>query len=235
MTETLILIIKCLGAILLGILEGNGAVYIFNHLPAGWLCDYGEKPGEELLDRYTQRLKSYPWKYVFTMLFVILNIRMVVDDWQFAVSASVALWIMLEIAVSDIKYRIIPDQLVILLAVSALGFVTFHNGFMDCLLGGVCGFAIMFAVALVGKAVSKRDTLGGGDIKLFTALGMICGFTGILAVYALTALIAGGHMVVLLAMKKLKFGDTVPMAPYIGAAAAVYLVFLWGFEQILYL
>ena len=51
MTDTLILIIKCLAAILAGIFEGNGAVYIFNHIPAEWLCEYGEKPGDELLDR----------------------------------------------------------------------------------------------------------------------------------------------------------------------------------------
>lgn len=235
MTETLLLIIKCLSAILLGIFEGNGAVYIFNHLPAEWLCDYGEKPDENLLDTYTQRVKSYPWKYVFTMLFAILNIRLVVDDWQFAVSASMVIWLLLEIAISDVKYRIIPDQLVVLLAVSALGFVTFHNGFMDCLAGGLCGFGIMFAVALIGRITSKRAALGGGDIKLFTGLGLICGFTGILAVYALTALIAGGHMVILLAMKKVKPGDSVAMAPYIAVATTAYLVFLWGFEQILYL
>lgn len=235
MTATMVVLIKCLAAILLGIFEGNGAVYIFNRIPAEWLCDYGEKPLEELLDRYSQRVKSTPWKYVFTMLFVVLNIKLVTEDWRFGIAASISLWILLEIAIADKKYKIIPDQMVMLLAVSAMGFVTFHDGFKDCLLGGVCGFGIMFAVALIGKLASGRESLGGGDIKLFTALGLICGFTGILVVYALTALIAGGHMVILLAMKKVKKGDAVPMAPYIGIATGVYMVFLWGFEQFLYL
>ncbi len=35
----------------LGVLLGNGAVYVFNRLPASWLCDYGEVPKEDLLMR----------------------------------------------------------------------------------------------------------------------------------------------------------------------------------------
>ncbi|MBR3756420.1 MAG: hypothetical protein IKK48_04845, partial [Firmicutes bacterium] len=81
MTAVLITLIKLLAAILAAIIAGNGAVYLFNHMPAQWFCDYGEKPTEAISDPYTQRIKSYPWKYIFTMLFVILNIKMVMDDW----------------------------------------------------------------------------------------------------------------------------------------------------------
>ena len=83
-------IIGVIVAMILGIIGGNGAVYAFNHMPAQWLCDYGEKPSEELLDPYTQRVKSYPWKFIFTMLFTVINIKLVIDDWQFAVAALCA-------------------------------------------------------------------------------------------------------------------------------------------------
>lgn len=234
MTDTLIILIKCLAAILAGIFAGNGAVYFFNRMPAKWLCDYGQKPPEELLDPYTQRVKSYPWKFVLTMLFVVLNIKMVMDDWQFAAAALCAIWLLLEMAIADLKYRIVPDQLVILLAVSAFGFLPFHSGWQDCFFGGLTGFAVMGFTALLGKLAYRRETLGGGDIKLFASLGLIMGFVGILAVFALTALISGGHLVWLLARKKLKRTDTVPMVPYIALASSIYLVFLWGFEMTLY-
>ena len=42
MTELIIVIIKICMGLFLGILAGNGAVYVFNHIPASWLCDYGE-------------------------------------------------------------------------------------------------------------------------------------------------------------------------------------------------
>lgn len=43
------IIIKTAASIVLGVIAGCGAVYIFNKMPAAWLCDYGEKP-----------LKSFP-------------------------------------------------------------------------------------------------------------------------------------------------------------------------------
>ena len=70
MTSALIIMIKLLAAVLAAVFAGNGVVYLFNHMPAQWFCDYGERPTEEMLDPYTQRVKSYPWKYLFTMLFV---------------------------------------------------------------------------------------------------------------------------------------------------------------------
>lgn len=220
--------IKCLVAILIGVLEGNGAVYVFNRLPAEWLTNYGETPKPELKDPYTQRLKSHPWKYAFTMLFVVLNIKLVIDDWQFAIAASLAIWFLLELAVGDIKYRILPDQLIILLAVCGVGFLPYHSGIKECLLGAAIGFGAMMAFALIGKLAYKRDTLGGGDIKLFTALGFIAGPSGVILIFMATALLSAGHMVYLLAKKRIKTTDTVPMVPYIAISAAAYLVFFWN-------
>lgn len=235
MTDFLIVGIKCLAAILAGIFAGNGAVYFFNKMPAKWLCDYGEKPAEELLDPYTQRVKSYPWKFVFTMLFVILGIKLVMDDWQFAVAGVCALWLLLEMAIADQKYRIVPDQLVVLLALTALGFIPFHGSWLDQLIGGLVGFGVMGFVAILGKMAYRRDTLGGGDIKLFASLGLVAGLNGILIIFVLTTLFSAAHLIWLLARKKIKRSDTIPMVPYIAGAAAVYLVFLWGYGDILLL
>ncbi|MGN0659657.1 MAG: prepilin peptidase [Emergencia sp.] len=226
--EAIIVAVKCLAAILAGILAGSGAVYFFNRMPAGWLCDYGEKPSEELLDPYTQRVKSYPWKYIFTMLFIVIGIRLVMDDWQFAAAALCSLWLLLEMAIADVKYRIVPDQLVILLAVTSLGFISFHGSWMDCLFGALAGFGIMGFTALLGKLAYRRDTLGGGDIKLFASLGLTAGLAGILEIFVMTTLLSAGHLIWLLARKKIRRHDTVPMVPYIAVAAAVYLIFLWG-------
>lgn len=235
MTELLVSVIKCLSAVLVGIFAGNGAVYCFNHMPAQWFCDYGEKPTEEMLDTYTQRVKSYPWKFILTMFFVVIDIKLVMDDWQFAVGAVCAIWLLVELSMADLKYRIVPDQLVILLAVSALGFIPYHGSWTDCLWGGLTGFGIMGFTALLGKMTYRRETLGGGDIKLFASLGLISGLTGILIIFALTALISGGHLVWLLVRKKIKKNDTVPMVPYIAIASVIYFVFFWGYEQILFL
>lgn len=235
MTDMLLIGIKCLAAILAGIFAGNGAVYFFNKMPPQWLCDYGEEPSEELKDIYTQRVKSYPWKFIFTMLFVVLGIKLAMDDWQFAIAGICALWLLLEMAIADAKYRIVPDQLVILLALTALGFIPFHGSWMDCLFGGLAGFGVMGFVAVIGKMAYRRDALGGGDIKLFASLGLITGLTGILVIFVLTTLLSAAHLIWLLARKKIKRSDTVAMVPYIAIAASIYLVFLWGFGDVLLL
>ena len=234
MTSALIIMIKLLAAVLAAVFAGNGAVYLFNHMPAQWFCDYGERPTEEMLDPYTQRVKSYPWKYLFTMLFVVLNIKMVMDDWQFAVAGLCVIWLLLEMAIADIKYRIVPDQLVLLLTICGVGFIPYLGSWKACLFGAAIGFGVMGGTALLGKLAYKRDTLGGGDIKLFTSLGLITGPVGIVVILVLTTLISSGHLVYLLAAKKIKRTDTVPMVPYIAVAATVYLVFLWGKAEVFF-
>lgn len=229
----LIVIVKCLAAILVGVLFGNGAVYFFNKMPAKWFCDYGEEPSEELKDRYTQRIKSYPWKWAFTMLFIAMGIWLAIKDWRFAIPAICVIWILTEISISDIKYRIIPDQLVILLAVSAVGFIAFQGSWKDCLIGAVLGFGIMGFIALMGRMIYKKEALGGGDIKLFACLGLISGVYGVLAIFVMTTLISAAHCVWLLARKKIKRTDTLPMAPYIAIATAIYMLFLWGRLELL--
>lgn len=225
-----ILLLKVIVAVVVGVLEGNGAVYFFNKMPGNWLCDYDETPDPELLHPTTQRVKSSPWKYLFSMGFVILNIKMVVDDWQYAIAATLALWLLLELALSDKKYSIVPDQFLILLSITAIGFIPFHSSWRVPLIGAALGFGIMTAIALIGRFAYRRDTLGGGDIKLFSVLGLITGPVGILFTFAATALISAGHFTYLLAKKRIKVTDSRPMVPYIAISSAAYLVFLWGIE-----
>ena len=190
--EIIITIIKCIVTVLAGTILGNGAVYLFNHMPGKWFLDYDEElPEENDEDTYQpQRVRSTPWKYLFSMFFV-------------------------------------PDQLVILLAVSAVGFIQYHTGWQDMLAGAALGLGIMAVTALLGRALYKREAVGGGDIRLFAALGLVLGTKGILFVYMISALLSGAHMVFLLAVRKIKKNDTIPMVPYIAAAAIIYMVFLW--------
>ena len=257
-------IIKYLAAIVVAVLLGNGAVYMFNHMPGKWFLDHdedtsgghkndssaetgGEEPeqktdvfgagGPESLidgrgrdsgkDTYRpQRVRSTPWKYYFSMLFIVAGLYLVKNDWVYASAVMVICWILLELSVADIKYRVIPDQLVILLAVSAIGLIQYHN-WRDMLWGAALGFGIMSIAALLGKAMYRRDAVGGGDIKLFAAIGLLLGIRGVIAVFMISALLSGAHMVALLAMHKIKRNDTIPMVPYIAAAASIYLIFIW--------
>ena len=227
MGEYLITAGICCAAIAAGILLGNSAVWFFNRLPGQWLVDYGETPDEELLHPTRQRLASVPWKYVFSGLFVVCGIPLGLQNLAYAVAALLLLWLLLLMAVADLKYRIVPDQLILLLVVCAMGFIPFHGGGpLAGLWGALAGFGVMIFMGLVGKLVYRKETLGGGDIKLFGALGLALGLDGILIVFVLTTLLSAAHLALLLAQKRVKLTDQQPMVPYIAVSAGIYVVLL---------
>lgn len=223
-------------AVFLSIFQGNAAVYLFNRMPAEWLCDYDEDPTEELMSMDVQRVKSMPWKYIFSMLFVVLNMTLIREDLQFALASSFTLWLLLELAIADVKYNILPDQLIILLAVCSIGFIPYKDGVWEILSGGLIAFVIIFVIALMGKLCYRKNTMGGGDIKLFTAIGLICGSFGsifiLIGSYMLLALHAIFLLIYAAAKPKYNLKKYLPMAPYIAIITAIYLIFFWDIRFI---
>ena len=225
--QLIVTFIICGVAIVLGVLLGNGAVYFFNRIPGKWLCDYGQEPSEELLHPTCQRIKSTPWKYVFTGVFIVFGIKLGLEDPLFAVPALTVIWLLLEMSIADIKYMIVPDQLIMLLVITGLGFISHHAfGVMDCLRGAALGFGVLLAIALISRLFYKKPAVGGADVKLFAALGLALGTDGIISVFVISTFLSAGHFIWLMLRKGARMTDERPMVPYIAAAATIYLVIL---------
>ena len=232
MTLPLQILITCAVAIVLGVILGSGAVYVFNRIPAAWLTDYGEEPSEELKDTSSQRVKSVPWKYVFTGLFIALGIYMGVRDISIALPVVIALWLLLLMSIADIKYMIVPDQLIMLLVLTGLGFLPqkialYHrHAVYDSLIGAAAGLILMLIIALFSRAIYKKWVLGGADIKLFTAIGFLTGLYGVLIIFVLSTVLSGLHFAYLLMRQKIQLRETRPMVPYIALAFGIYFLFI---------
>lgn len=245
-----IIYVKTIAAAILGLMAGLAVVYIFNRVPARWLCDYDEEPSEELKDTSVQRVKSWPWRWVCAGLFACISLRLVFtrineppagyeglgDQWvqlisqsQFALAGIFACWMMIVIAIADHKYMIIPDQFVIMLACSSLGFLPLHEGVLQPL-GGLClGGGLMLAVALIGRLIYKKDVMGMGDVKLCAAMGLGLGIRGMLFVLAVAGLGSGFQAAIGLARRKYKKDDTKPLGPWLCGAGIVYIFLIWPF------
>lgn len=220
-------IIICIVFGIIGILLGNAAVYIFNRIPGKWLVDYGKEPDEELLHPSEQRVKSTPWKFVFTGFFVIIGVKMGLNDPNYAFAASIAIWLLLEMSIADIKYMIVPDQFILLLLVCGIGLIPNMEGSLkSSIAGAVAGLIVLGLMAVIGKLIYKQTAVGGADIKLFTVLGLLTGIYGVAFIFAASTFLSAGHFAYLLMRKKAKRTDRRPMVPYIAAAAAFYMVFL---------
>ena len=232
MNPHLSMLIICGLFLLSGVILGNGAVWVFNRIPGKWLVDYGKEPDDELLHPTRQRVRSTPWKYVFTGFFIVVGIKMGIANPFYAFAAVIAIWFLLEMSIADIKYMIVPDQFILLMLLCGLGMLPqLEGGVKDSLIGAAMGLGLTAAVALVGRLMYKKCAVGGGDIKLFTTLGLLTGVQGIIFIFVVSTFASAGHFAWLLFRKKAKCTDERPMVPYIGAAAVLYMVI---FREILY-
>ena len=226
---TAIIIGKVAAAVVFGLLAGFGAVYIFNKMPAGWLCDYGEKPDPILADPYVQRVKGYPWRWIYAAGFTCLLIRLMLVNVQLGAAGLFACWALLIIGLADLKYMIIPDQFVIMLALTGIGFIPFHASYLDLILGAAAGGGIMLLVAVIGGISYKKEVMGFGDVKLFASLGLVLGLKGIIVVLVGSSITAGIAAAAALASGRASKGDARPLGPHICGWGIFVIFVLWPF------
>lgn len=219
-------IIVIVAAIVVGFIAGNGAVYMFNRLPDTWLCDYGEEPSKEVSVEGGQRIKSWPWKWVFSASFIVVGIYMGVSDWQYAVAGLCACWLLLLLAWADGKYKILPDQLILVLAVMALGFLPVGADAMTMIKGLAVGGGIMLGIWAIARAIYGKEAMGFGDVKLCAAMGLLVGWHGALFVIAAGSFGCGIYGGIQIIVRHLTRKDTVPMGPFLCGAGAAYIVIL---------
>ncbi len=101
----------------------------------------------------------------------------------------------------DVRTREIPDSLSAALAfagVAATGLGWIHPGWLPCFAGGLLGFVVVLPFTLAGG-------IGGGDLKLVTALGMWLGPVPLLQTLFWTALVGFVCAVIAKARKKNDF------------------------------
>ena len=80
------------------------------------------------------------------------------------------------ISVSDLSYYVIPDEVLVFFGCYFIIIKTLQVGAVNallCILSGVILFAIMYAIMLLGNMMFKKETLGGGDIKMMFVFGII--------------------------------------------------------------
>ncbi len=143
---------------------------------------------------------------------------------------------LLAIIVIDIYHQIIPDS--ISLPGIVIGFAgSFLNStvsWQESGLGIILGGGILYAIALGYYLLTKRDGMGGGDIKLLAMIGAFLGYQSLLFVVFASALL--GSIIGIAAMIKHKKGRQVPIpfGPFLSGAALLWLFFneeisaLWG-------
>lgn len=100
-------------------------------------------------------------------------------DFGFSYELLIALGIvsMLSIiSVSDLTYFIIPDEVLIFFSGYFIIIKALQLGVvpaLKCILSGIILFIVMYIIMLIGNFLFKKETLGGGDIKMMFVFGII--------------------------------------------------------------
>lgn len=150
---------------------------------------------------------------------------------QFGLSFEWALYFvfcaaLLVIIFIDIHHQIIPDR--ISLPGIVVGFVgslfsasvTWQQSALGVLLGG----GALYAVAWCYYAVTKREGMGGGDIKLLAMIGAFLGWQSLLYVIFSSSL-AGSLIGIVAMFRQRKGGLTrIPFGPFLALGALSYLL-----------
>lgn len=132
--------------------------------------------------------------------------------------------IMLALALTDAAKRIIPNGLLIALAVNrVLWFFLGQEEFsvaLDVLKACIVPAVLLILVLLVEKLM-EREVMGGGDIKLLFALALYLTWVQMLLML-LVACVLG---LIFAAVSQRKRGTAMPFGPFLAAAALVVVCF----------
>jgi leader peptidase (prepilin peptidase) / N-methyltransferase len=116
------------------------------------------------------------------------------------------------ITVSDIKYMIIPDKVLLFFAALFIVERLFVplSPWWGSLTGAALGFTLLLFIAIV-----SRGGMGGGDIKLFALIGFVLGVKGLLLSFFLATLLGAVVGILGMLLGKFKKGEAIAFGPYI--------------------
>lgn len=138
------------------------------------------------------------------------------------IAGAVFGWLLLLLGALDVEHFWLPDRITYLLAVlgialGAAGLPPFPN---DRLIGLALGFGSLWLIGAFYRALRQREGLGGGDPKLFGAIGAWLGWAALPYVLLIAGLIGIGAVVVAeLRGEKVTAVTRIPLGALLAVAA----------------
>ncbi|MFQ5608054.1 MAG: prepilin peptidase [Candidatus Zixiibacteriota bacterium] len=140
---------------------------------------------------------------------------------------------LLAIIFIDVEHMIIPDKITLpgILIATGYSLTPAGIGILPSLLGALVGGGSLYLIALLGDWLFKKESMGGGDIKMAAALGALLGWQKVLLVFFLSAVI--GVVVslgVMLVSARFRRRRMLPFGPFL--ALAGFFAMLYGEQAV---
>ena len=125
------------------------------------------------------------------------------------------------IIVSDIEYMIILDEII---AISSILIILLELVFYGLdytvykILAGIFAFITMYVIKLIGDRLFKRESMGGGDIKLMFLFGIVLGYPLAICDIFLATFIAFPVAIFILFSRR---DNLIPFGPFLAMGAII--------------
>jgi leader peptidase (prepilin peptidase)/N-methyltransferase len=167
----------------------------------------------------------YPLIELFTGLcfaFLFAD-RSSIFEW---IAGSALVSILIVLCVSDLQYRLLPNRIVYPSIVLFAVYRVFVHPLplWEYALGFVVGGGMLWIVSWVSIRMN-RPAMGGGDIKLMAALGLLLGAEQTLFIVLLSSLLGLLSGIALIAAKRMSRQTFLPFGPFIAGAALISWVY----------
>lgn len=127
------------------------------------------------------------------------------------------------IIISDIQYMIIPDQVLVTFGIIIVIEIFALNGLQTLsyrLVNGVIASCIMMLIKMFGDFIFKKESMGGGDIKLLFFFGLCLGWPNAIFSIFLGSLIGFPISLIIMRVKK---SNIIPFGPFLSLGAMIIL------------
>ena len=221
--------------------KGESIVYPSSHCPK---CNHSLKPWEliPIFSFLIQRGKcskckaKISWFYPLSEMMCGLLFAFSYLSFGFSLDLIIALTfvsMLIIVILSDYYYMIIEDSVLLVFGIALLIEIFFIHGFTTLwhsLLNGLFAFGIMYLLKIFGDFLFKRESLGGGDIKLMFIIGLLIGWDMSIITIFLSSFIALPASIFILKTKK---GHELPYGPFLAFAALIIYFTHLDFQMIL--
>ena len=147
--------------------------------------------------------------------------------------------VLIVITFIDLDHQIIPDILTLpgIPIFLLLAIFVVKVPWREALIGLLIGGGMLFAIAFIYQLITKREGMGGGDIKLLAMIGGFLGWKSLIFVLLFSSFSGAIVGITAMIIKKQDMKYAVPFGPFLSAAAVAYLfwgdafmrVLIWGY------
>lgn len=184
--------------------------------------------------RYCKKYISFLYPIIEIATGISFALSFLLFGYGYLFFASIIIFsLVILIFITDFKYYIILDSPLIISTISIFILKCCFFGLkaaLMALLSGAIMFIILFIIKKIGDLLFKKESLGGGDIKLSFVIGITLGIKLSLVSFILSSFLALPYA---LASVYLMQKKEVPFGPFIIAASTIVYIFMDKFTNLI--